>query len=140
MELTDNDIRLVQESWSKVMPAAEQVASLFYGRLFELYPEVRPLFHTNMREQGRKLMSMINLAVISLDRMDALVPTVQESGRRHLEYGVTEADYDKVANALLWTLEQGLGEDFTAETRTAWIAVYTTLADTMKAAAQGTSD
>lgn len=136
MTLTDQNIRLVQESWEKVMPAAEQAAALFYSRLFQQYPEVRSLFQTNMREQGIKLMSMLNLAVISLNRLEALLPTVEESGRRHADYGVKDEDYDKVAEALIWTLGEALGDDFTPETRTAWTAVYTTLADVMKAAAQ----
>ena len=136
MTITDQNIRLVQESWSKVQPAAEQAAALFYSRLFQQYPEVKPLFKSNMREQGIKLMSMLNLAVVSLNRLEALLPTVEESGRRHAASGVRDEDYDKVAEVLIWTLGEALGDDFTPETKGAWVSVYTTLADTMKDAAR----
>ncbi len=136
MALTDQDIRLVRESWGKVQPAAEQAATIFYSRLFQQYPEVKPLFKSNMREQGIKLMSMLNFAVISLDRLEVLLPALEESGRRHAAYGVKDEDYGKVAEALVWTLGEALGDDFTPETRDAWISAYTTLADVMKEAAR----
>lgn len=133
--MTPKQKTLVQDSFTKVAPIADQAAALFYNRLFELDPDLRALFKGDMEEQGRKLMKMIGTAVNGLDRLDEIVPTVQDLGRRHVGYGVKDADYDTVGDALLWTLEQGLGDDFTVETREAWAEVYGILADTMKDAA-----
>lgn len=126
---------LVQESFALVEPIAETAAELFYGRLFEIAPDLRKLFKGDIVEQQRKLMAVLKVAVAGLDNPDRLVPIVQTLGRRHLDYGVVDRDYDTVAAALLWTLEQGLGEHFTPEVEEAWTAVYTLLATLMKDAA-----
>jgi hemoglobin-like flavoprotein len=127
--------KLVQESFAKVAPIADQAAALFYQRLFELDPSLKGLFIGDMQEQGRKLMAMIGFAVNGLDQLDQLVPAVQDLGRRHAQYGVEDAHYNTVAEALLWTLRQGLGSAFTAETEEAWATAYGVLATTMKQAA-----
>jgi len=126
---------LVQSSFEKVTPIADTAATLFYGRLFELDPSLRPMFTTDLKEQGKKLMNMLTLAVRGLDKLDQLVPAVQALGRRHAGYGVRPEHYNTVATALIWTLEKGLGEAFTPEVKEAWIAVYTLLAQTMQDAA-----
>src|SRR3954470_25001772 len=113
-------IVLVQESWEKVLPIADQAAQLFYNRLFELDPSLRPMFTSDMMEQRKKLMQMITVAVRGLTRLEELVPAVEQLGARHGGYGVTEAHYATVAEALLWTLQRGLGEAFTDEVRAAW--------------------
>lgn len=125
----------VQESFALVEPIAETAAELFYGRLFEIAPNLRDLFKGDMAEQQQKLMAVLKVAVSGLDNPDRLVPIVQTLGRRHRDYGVADQDYDTVAAALLWTLDQGLGENFTPEVEEAWIAVYTLLATIMKDAA-----
>src|SRR5262245_55120591 len=131
------DIALVQRSWEQVLPIADDAARLFYGRLFELDPSLRHMFaHTNMEEQRKKLMQIITVAVRGLPKLHELVPAIQAMGRRHKEYGVTDAHYDTVGSALLWTLEMGLGEAFTPETREAWTATYQTLASVMREAAR----
>lgn len=133
--MTPETITLVRDSWAKVKPISEQAAGLFYGRLFEVYPEVKPLFKGDMKEQGRKLMAMINTAVNALDQLEPMIPAIKDMGARHATYGVSHSDYDKVANALIWTLGQGLGDEFTPEVEAAWVGVYTALADTMKSGA-----
>jgi hemoglobin-like flavoprotein len=133
--MTPEEVSLVQESWKKVVPIKETAAELFYGKLFELDPNLRGLFRGDMKEQGRKLMAMIGAATDGLTRLDELVPTVQNLGRRHATYGVKASDYNTVANALLWTLEKGLGPAFTPPIRTAWVKAYGVLAETMQAAA-----
>lgn len=133
--VSPDQISLVQETFALVEPIAEKAAELFYGRLFEIAPHVRPLFKGDMAEQQRKLMAVLKVAVAGLNDPDRLVPTVQALGRRHAEYGVSEADYDSVAAALLWTLGQGLGEAFTPQVETAWTAVYGLLAGVMIEAA-----
>jgi hemoglobin-like flavoprotein len=107
---------------------------LFYGRLFELDPSLPLLFRGDMREQGRKLMQMLTVAVRGLDRLETIVPAVQALGRRHVAYGLTEAHFATVGAALLWTLEQGLGSAFTPEVADAWASVYGVLATTMQGA------
>ena len=133
--MNPKQIELVQTSFEKVVPIAGVAADLFYGRLFELDPSLRAMFPAEMAEQKRKLMEILTVVVRGLKRLDQLVPAVQALGRRHGGYGVTDAHYGTVAAALLWTLEQGLGADFTPEVRDAWVAAYTVLATTMQAAA-----
>ncbi len=127
-------IFLVQDSFAKIEPAAEAAADLFYGRLFVLDPALRVLFPANLTAQKHKLMTMLKVAVNSLNRLDDLIPVVQALGWRHGTYGVTADQYETVGAALLWTLEQGLGADFTPEVKAAWTAVYSLLANTMKQA------
>ena len=133
--MTPENQALVRESFAKVAPIAPQAAALFYGRLFELDPSLKPLFKGDMTEQGRKLMTMIGTAVANLNKLDAIVPTVQDLGRRHKTYGVLPAHYDTVAAALLWTLGQGLGDAFTPQVEAAWTEAYTILATVMQDAA-----
>lgn len=128
---------LVQASFAMVEPIAEQTADMFYDKLFELEPSLRELFPEDMSEQKKKLMATLKVAVTTLDHPDKLVPVVEDLGRRHKDYGVTDDNYDTVASALLWTLEQGLGEQFTPDVEEAWIAVYGVLSGAMKAAATG---
>ncbi|MCX6954744.1 MAG: globin family protein [Verrucomicrobia bacterium] len=134
--MTPSDITLVKDSFRKIVPIADQAASLFYARLFELDPSLRALFRGDMHEQGRKLMAMIATAVGALERLDTIVPAVRQLGARHAGYGVTEDHYATVGAALLWTLEKGLGADFTPAVKAAWTATYTLLANTMIDAAR----
>lgn len=129
--MTPEQKELVQQSWAKVMPIKETAADLFYNRLFEQYPEVKPYFKGDMKEQGKKLMMMINTAVAGLDNIEALIEPVKVLGKKHVDYGVKAEDYDKVGASLLWTLEQGLKDDFTPEVKDAWAVTYTTLAGVM---------
>lgn len=133
--MTQEDMHLVQSSWAQVRPISAQAAEMFYDRLFQAAPELRPLFRGDMHKQGERLMKMIDTAVNELEDWDELFPLLQDLGQRHAGYGVRDADYDKVAAALLWTLEKGLGDAFTDEVKLAWISTYTILANTMKRAA-----
>jgi len=133
--MTPEQINLVKSSWDKVVPISEKAAELFYGKLFELNPDLKVLFKGDMKEQGRKLMAILNTAVNSLDKLDSIVPAVQDMGKRHVGYGVKDEDYDTVGEALIWTLGQGLGDAFTNQVKDAWLITYTLVADTMKAAA-----
>ena len=133
--LTNEQIKLIQDSWSKVLPIQETAAELFYGRLFETAPEVKPLFKGDMKEQGAKLMKMIGVVVNGLPKLGEIVPAVQELGRRHVHYGVKDEHYAVVGSSLIWTLEQGLGDAFTEDTKTSWVAAYAVLSDAMIAAA-----
>lgn len=133
--MKESTIVLVQSTFAKVVPMAETTAELFYGKLFEMDPLLKPLFRGDMEEQGAKLMKMIAIAVNSLRDLDSLVPVVEELGVRHAGYGVNDSHYDTVGEALLWTLEKGLGDAFTIAVNDAWTEVYVTLATVMKNAA-----
>ena len=128
--LTAHQITLVQSTFGNIALEAGQVADRFYARLFELEPSTRQLFHGPMPDQGQKLMQMVATAVMSLERLDELVPAVQDLGRRHVGYGVQPSHYDTVGQALLWALGDALGNEFTPEVRDAWATVYSVLAQT----------
>ena len=132
------DIALVQGSFRKIAPIADQAAALFYTRLFELDPALRALFRGDMQEQGRKLMAMLATAVGSLDRLESLIPAVQALGARHARYGVLEEHYASVGAALIWTLQKALGLEFSPGLRAAWTEAYTALAQIMIDAQRGT--
>ncbi len=134
--MTPEQITYVKSSWSKVEPIADQAADLFYTRLFEVYPEVKPYFKGDMGSQGKKLMAMLGTVVGSLDNLEPLLQTIRDSGKRHAGYGVQVEDYDKVADALLWTLEKGLGDAFSEDVKQAWVASYAVLAGVMKEGAE----
>jgi len=133
--MTPDQTRLVMETWKQVLPIADSAADLFYGRLFALDPTLRPLFSADLSEQKKKLMATIGFAVGSVNRLEDLVPVFQALGKRHAGYGVTEAHYETVGAALLWTLEKGLATAWTPQAAEAWATVYGVLASTMKAAA-----
>jgi hemoglobin-like flavoprotein len=133
-EMTPEQKRLVQNSFEQVAPIAEVAAGLFYDRLFELNPALRPLFKGDLGEQGRKLMQMIGTVVKGLDRFDELIPAAQALGKRHVGYGVRDEDYETVGAALLWTLGKGLGAAFTQEVKEAWTAAYGAITTAMKSA------
>lgn len=133
--MTPQQIDLVQSSFAKVVPIADAAAALFYARLFEIAPRVKPLFRSDMTEQGRKLMTTLAVVVNGLKNLDAIVPAAQALAIKHVGYGVKAADYAPVGEALLWTLEKGLGADYTAEVAAAWTTAYRTLSGVMIAAA-----
>ena len=132
-------VKLVQSSFAAVLPIADEAGKLFYDRLFALDPALRPLFKGDMAEQSRTLMRMIAVAVNGLDRLDAIAPALKALGVRHAGYGVRDGHYATVGDALLWTLEQGLGERFTPDVAEAWGAAYGLLAQTMQTAARDAS-
>ena len=128
---------LVQKTWAMVVPISETAADLFYGRLFEMDPAIKPMFaRADMKKQGQMLMQALSLTVKGLDTPDKLIPVLEDLGRRHTKYGVHDAHYDTVGGALLWTLEKGLGEAFTPAVKGAWTEAYTLVASVMKAAAR----
>jgi len=129
-------IDAVQSTWSAVKAIESQAAALFYRNLFESDPALKPLFRGDMEAQGRKLMQVIGAAVGMLDDLEALVPVLQDLGRRHVAYGVEDAHYGTVGAALLKTLEQGLGKEFTPRVRDAWAEVYALMANVMISASK----
>jgi hemoglobin-like flavoprotein len=123
---------LVRQSWAEITPMRKQICVDFYDRLFACYPELRPLFKGDMERQTGLFVTMINTVVSALENPDPVVPLIKTVGARHVGYGVTDADYDKFADALLSAFAQALGESFTPEIRAAWREVYARLAQTMR--------
>jgi len=140
IQITPAQIALVRETWSRVVPIADTAASLFYQRLFETNPQLAPMFAgVDMPEQRNKLVKAINMVVMALDRIDTLLPMIRDMGRRHAGYGVSDEHYGQVGAALLWTLQTGIGDDWSDEAAQAWALAYQLLADTMMAGARASA-
>ena len=123
----------VTESWQKVVPIADVASSLFYQNLFDGNPEIEALFQgVDLEEQKIKLVHAISAVVQSINEIDAVVPMLEELGHRHIGYGVKEAHYDDVGNALLKTLETGLADHWNEDVKQAWVEVYTLVSAAMR--------
>jgi hemoglobin-like flavoprotein len=133
--MTPRQVALVQNSFKMIMPILEPATTLFYERLFRLHPALRPMFQGPLEEQARKLGHVLTVVVKGLSRPEQILGAVEELGRRHANYGVQPEHYDTVGDALLWTLQTGLGDAFTSEVREAWASAYLFLSTTMQEAA-----
>jgi hemoglobin-like flavoprotein len=133
--MNNQEVQHLQRSFELVEPIAETAASLFYARLFELDPSLRPMFKSDLKTQGEKLMSTLKLVVVGLDNPEKIVPAVQSLGKRHADYGVEPQHYETVGAALLWTLEKGLGDAYTPDVEDAWKNAITLLSGLMQEAA-----
>lgn len=132
MPISTKQKQLVQESFAKVIPIAAVAGDIFYKTLFEYAPELKPLFKSDLKTQSKKLVTTLALAVKGLDDIDKLVPILHQLAERHVDYGVKAEHFTPVGNALLSTLKQGLGDDFTPEVRQAWVETFRVVATTMK--------
>lgn len=129
--MTPDQIDAVQASFKKVAPISDAAAEIFYGQLFEIAPQVKPMFKGDMTKQGAKLMATLGVVVNGLRDLDKIVPVAQQLAVKHVDYGVTAEHYAPVGEALIYTLEKGLGDDFTPEVRESWLTAYTTLSGVM---------
>lgn len=135
--MTPEQKKIVRQNWTLVEPIADAAADLFYDKLFELDPNLRALFmDVDLASQKKKLMQALATTIAGLDDLASLVPQISELGRRHAGYGVVDAHYETVGRALLWTLQQGLGDAWTPAARDAWTAAYTLVSETMQAGAK----
>jgi hemoglobin-like flavoprotein len=137
--MNPTEIKLVQDSFSKVAPISEQAAVIFYDRLFEVAPAVRAMFSDDMTEQRKKLMATLAVVVNGLSNLEAILPAASALAKRHVNYGAKPEHYPVVGGALLWTLEKGLGEAWTPELAAAWTTAYGTLSGYMISEAYGRS-
>lgn len=137
LELTMDaeQVEMVQASFKKVIPISDKAAEIFYAKLFDFDPELKKLFKHDMKEQGKKLMSTLAIVIAGLDKPETIIPAAEKLAVKHIDYGVKPEDYTTVGNALLYTLKQGLGDEFTPELRSAWVEAYRMLAKVMKKAA-----
>lgn len=129
--LSDTQVELVQDSFALVVPKAAVVSRMFYDRLFELRPDYRDMFPADMETQRSKLVATLATVVQGLHEVEEIIDAVRALGQRHVGYQVGDADYEPVGEALLWTLEEGLGAAWTDELKEAWTAAYTLLAGQM---------
>jgi hemoglobin-like flavoprotein len=137
--MTPDQVKAIQDSFDLVAPISEQAAALFYGRLFEIAPAVKPLFRGDMAEQGRKLMATLGVVVNGLSDLESILPAASALAKRHVAYGVKPEHYEPVGAALLWTLERGLGERWTPQLAAAWRTAYGVLSQFMIDEAYGRS-
>ena len=135
--MTPEQVNLVQQSFAKVAPISEQAAVMFYDRLFEVAPAVKAMFPADMTEQRKKLMATLAIVVNGLTNLETILPAASALAKRHVGYGAQAAHYPVVGEALLWTLEKGLGDSWTPEVAAAWVEAYTTLSNFMIAEAHG---
>jgi nitric oxide dioxygenase len=129
--MTPDQVKLVQDSFTKIAPISETAAVLFYDRLFEIAPQVKAMFPTEMTEQRKKLMATLAVVVKGLSNLESILPAASALAKRHVSYGAKPAHYPVVGAALLWTLEKGLGDAWTSEVAGAWTAAYGTLSGYM---------
>jgi len=129
--MNSDQVALIQHSFAKVTPVTGEAAALFYGRLFEIAPEVKPLFHDDMTDQGRKLMAALAVVVNGLTDLESVLRAASALAKKHVAYGVKAEHYGPFGVALLWTLERGLGTEWTSDLADAWIAAYTLLSEYM---------
>jgi len=106
----------------------------FYNKLFELDPELQSLFKRSMDMQGRKIMSMFSAAVEYMGQTDRVLPPLIAAGKRHIQYGVEDKDYETVRLALIQSMSEELGEEFDSDTRRAWELAYNNIQEIMKSA------
>jgi hemoglobin-like flavoprotein len=135
--MTPDQVKLVQDSFAKVVPISEAAAVLFYDRLFEIAPAVKAMFPADMTEQRRKLMMMLAAVVKGLGDLPSILPAASALATRHVSYGAKAEHYPVVGSALLWTLEKGLGDDWTSDVAAAWTTAYGTLSGYMISEAYG---
>jgi hemoglobin-like flavoprotein len=136
-DMNPEQVAMIQASFAKVVPIADQAAVIFYDRLFDIAPQVKPMFKGDMAEQRRKLMAMLATVVNGLGNLPSVLPAASMLAKRHTGYGVERDHYPVVGAALLWTLERGLRAEWTPELAAAWSGAYATLSDFMIAEAYG---
>ena len=89
--MTNYQIQLVKESWISIGSLDPiMVGDLFYGRLFQACPDVKPMFRGNMPEQSKKLLHILTYVINKLNRLDDIIHEVKTLARRHVNYGVRE--------------------------------------------------
>lgn len=138
--MNSTQVKLVQESFAKVVPISEAAAVIFYDRLFEVAPSVKAMFPDDMTQQRKKLMMMLAAVVNGLGNLDSILPAASALAKRHVDYGARPEHYPVVGGALLWTLEKGLGAAWTSDVADAWTTAYGTLSGYMISEAYGRAE
>lgn len=122
--MTNQEKRIVRDTYAQIRPIAQSLGMLFYGRLFELDPSIRPMFQHDMRLQSGKLMQVLDYTVGQLDRFDEARPMLRELGKKHAtSYGVRPEHYATLRKAFIWSIGQALEDQFYPDVKAAWLAV-----------------
>lgn len=131
--MTKYNFERVRKSWDIISKIDfEIVGGAFYIRLFEIAPDLRPMFRrTSMAGQSVKLGCMLSYIISKHEHMDDILEEVKFLGERHTGYGVKDEHYKVIGEALLWVLEQGLGAYWTEELQVAWKEFYEELSTRM---------
>jgi hemoglobin-like flavoprotein len=130
--MTNQQLQLVQQSWKLLREVDPTVlGDVFYGRLFRTYPALRPMFSASMESQYKKFVAMLSIIVARLDRPTTVAQEIGQLARSHEGYGVKPEHYEAVKEALLWTLERGLGNDWNGAVQQAWETCYDGLTQSM---------
>lgn len=132
--MTQSEKQMIRDSYEQIRTYQESVFMLFYGRMFQLDPSIKPMFKNDMREQSKKLVDTLDILVGSLDGLEKLLPAVRELGRSHAGYGVKPHHYETLASAMLWAFGQALSGSFPPEVRAAWRKVLELVSSEMIAA------
>jgi hemoglobin-like flavoprotein len=138
--MTTRQIELIRSTWQMVAGDPVAVGTLFYDRLFFIAPPLRAMFRAPIAEQSRKLLSMIGYVISKLDSLEHIIDEIGKLAKRHAGYGVQEEHYTLVGDALLWTLEKGLGHHWNEEVKTAWVTCYGILSGAMISASKENPD
>jgi hemoglobin-like flavoprotein len=137
MAVTPQQATLIHDSFAEIAPESELVAAIFYDRLFEIAPQIRPYFRDDMTEQRIKFMATLSMLLNSLSNLDIVLPAAGKLAKRHVNYGVIPEHYPIVGQALLWTIQRTLGLNWTSDIAAAWTEAYCMLSDHMISEAYG---
>jgi hemoglobin-like flavoprotein len=129
--VTHQQIELIRQSWSRVLPIAEQAGLLFYEKLFTAAPGIRHMFKPDINPQANKLIQVLGYVVSKLNKMEELLPEVKKLGERHNAYGAQPAHYEVVGQCLIATLKDGLGDHWTPEVQDAWLTAFNAIKNVM---------
>ena len=130
--MTSRQIELVRSSWARVTAIDEVTFGIgFYNRLFEIAPDIEPMFKRPILEQSRKLTTILDHVIEKLDSLDDIVENIVKLAQRHETYGVKPEHYTLVGDALLWTLERDLGDAWNDDLKFAWTMCYVTISTAM---------
>ncbi len=137
MAITARQAALIHDSFAEIAPESDLIAAIFYDRLFEIAPQMRPYFRDDMTEQRVKFMATLSMLLNSLSNLDIVLPAAGKLARRHVNYGVMPEHYPIVGQALLWTIQRTLGLKWTSDIAGAWTEAYGMLSGHMIAEAYG---
>jgi len=130
--MTSRQIGLVRRSWARVTAIDGVTFGIgFYNRLFEIAPDIELMFKRPVLEQSRKLTTILDHVIEKLDSLDEIVENIVKLAQRHETYGVKPEHYTLVGEALLWTLERELGDEWNDDLKFAWTMCYVSISTAM---------
>ncbi len=132
INLTKEEIKLIQRSFSRLTEINKKTGEIFYEKLFRTDPEISKLFKADMKEQAGALMRMVKTVVEGLNFPEIIIPGIQQLGRRHFEYGVKSEQYKVFGDCLIMCIQKELGDEFNPKMEAAWHKLYDLLAEVMQ--------